>query len=439
MSPVLPFDIIVLIIDMIGENNDTNLLKELALVSHSFLQICRKHIFATVELHDAQIRSKHLFATVELHDTDPKRHVPSSKKGFVKLLERRPDVVEYIRKLTYTINHDHVLPPHFASVLNFDNEDNLLSSILPNFLRTIPRLNSLKIHASQLDWNKLNPSLISALLHLMHLPTINHIDLSSIHNFPLSSLTPSVNLLRLDIENLGEDFIYKFGEDGSPSPKFVGKLESIPKIRHFRTLNSYPMTKKLLHAKMQDGRPAFNFMDLRQLTTGTYDIRLQDEQNIRCLLQNAKSLEKLHLHNGRRGLVGLHDILSLSARTLNVFDLSVPFYNSPVTLTGLCEELEAMAGRNMLEDFSFEVQVNNDLKEDLVGSVFRKVEEVLVKPGWSASVLRQVSFKIGIRPVNYNAKLSEALSVALQSLPDKYLSHLPKHESIAFNFSAYVY
>ena len=251
MSPVLPFDIIVLIIDMIGENNDTNLLKELALVSHSFLQICRKHIFATVELHDAQICSKHLFATVELHDADPKRHVPSSKKGFVKLLERRPDVVEYIRKLTYTINHDHVLPPHFASVLNFDNEDNLLSSILPNFLRTIPRLNSLKIHASQLDWNKLNPSLISALLHLMQLPTINHIDLSSIYYFPLSSFTPSVNLLRLDIENLRDDFDSKLDEDGSRSPKFVGKLESIPKIRHFRTFNSYPMTKKLLHGETQ--------------------------------------------------------------------------------------------------------------------------------------------------------------------------------------------
>ena len=39
MSSVLPFDIIALIIDIVGENQDTNLLKELALVSHSFLQI----------------------------------------------------------------------------------------------------------------------------------------------------------------------------------------------------------------------------------------------------------------------------------------------------------------------------------------------------------------------------------------------------------------
>ena len=90
MSPVFPFDIILLIIEaVVGENKDTNLLKELALVSYSFKfhQICIKHLFATVELHDAV----------------PGRHVASSKKGFVKLLKSRPDVVEYIRKLTYKL------------------------------------------------------------------------------------------------------------------------------------------------------------------------------------------------------------------------------------------------------------------------------------------------------------------------------------------------
>ena len=50
MSSVLPFDIIAQIIDTVGKNEDTNLLKELALVSHSFLQICTKHLFSTVDL-----------------------------------------------------------------------------------------------------------------------------------------------------------------------------------------------------------------------------------------------------------------------------------------------------------------------------------------------------------------------------------------------------
>ena len=93
-----------------------------------------------------------------------------------------------------------------------------------------------------------------------------------------------------------------------------------------------------------------------------------------------------------------------------------------------------MARRNMLEAFSFEVQVDDDVIEDFVGSIFRQVEGVLVKPGWS-SALREVSFKVEIRPAECSAKLLEAL----QSLPDKHLSHLPKHESVAFNFSAYIY
>ena len=132
-----------------------------------------------------------------------------------------------------------------------------------------------------------------------------------------------------------------------------------------------------------------------------------------------------------------HGVLSLSARTLKVFDLSVSLsYSDRLALTWLGEELGAMAGRCMLEAFSFKVYVYGDVTEDLVGSILRQVKEVLVKPGWSASALRQVSFKVEVRvrPAEYNAKLSEAL----QSLPDKYLSHLPKHDSVAFNFSANV-
>ena len=64
----------------------------------------------------------------------------------------------------------------------------------------------------------------------------------------------------------------------------------MPKIREFQTSASPLLTTKLLHAKKQDGRPAFNFTDLRRLSTS-----LEDERNLRYLLQNAPVLEKLHL------------------------------------------------------------------------------------------------------------------------------------------------
>ena len=253
MSPVLPFEIIALIIDIVGENEDKNLLKELALVSHYFLQIC----------------SKHLFATVELHDAVPKRDIASSKKGFVKLLKGSPDVVKYIRKLTYQVG------------LCDNNEDHL--PILPVILRTISRLNCLTIFGYYMDWNTLDSSLASALLHLMHLPTINHIDLSYICNFPLSILTPSVNLLRLDI------LTCSVTPEENGSSEIVVQSEMTPKIRELYTSSSSQLTMKLLHAKRPDGRPAFNFMDLRRLSMSFNDS--EDDRYIRHLLQNAKLLE----------------------------------------------------------------------------------------------------------------------------------------------------
>ena len=114
----------------------------------------------------------------------------------VKLLNSKPDVVKYIRKLAYkTGNYVYEpevdygcqgLSPSSDNVNYLLNEDNLLSPILPNLLRTIPLLNCLKIYSSKdsfSDWNGLDFSLKSAFLHLMHLPTINHLDLSLIKNF----------------------------------------------------------------------------------------------------------------------------------------------------------------------------------------------------------------------------------------------------------------
>jgi hypothetical protein len=261
----------------------------------------------------------------------------------------------------------------------------------------------------------------------MHLPTMNHIDLSLIQNFPLSNLAPSVNLHRLDI------FYLRLEEDDSPDSEIVVHPEMMSKIREFHTSESSLLTTKLLHARRQDGRPAFNFMDLRRLSISSTSF--EDEWNIRYLLQNAKLLEKLHLSVGLGwSLVGLHDILSPSASTLKVLDLTVFLYDE-LPLAGLCDELEAMAGHNMLEALSFEVRVDSDETVDSIGSIIQKVEKELVKPGWSA--LRQISFTFLISCCHVSREDSAKLSEALQSLPDKYLSHLSKLDSVAFN-SAYV-
>ena len=394
MWPFLPFDITSLIIDIVGGSKDTVLLKELSLVSHSFHQICSKHLFATVDLHDANCKCA------------------SSKKRFIKLVKSRPNVVNYIRKVTYKVSY----------VNDINDDDHLLSPILSNFLPTTSRLNSLAIIAFSRNWNLLDSSLTSAFLHLMRFPTVNHIDLSNIKNFPFSSLPQSVNLHRLDINTLTH----------FDQPEIVVESEMnqmMPKIREFHTSDSYLSTTKLLHAKMHDGRPAFNFMDLRRLWI--FLMVSEDERNFRYLLQNAKLLEKLHLSvlHGQ-GLMGLHDILSPIARTLKVLSFSVSADHP--ALAGLYEELEAMTGHYMVEALSIEFIVDSELGDDTVDSVgcdFQKVEKVLVKPGWSA--LRQVSFIVSSSFENITPKLTEVF----QSLPDIYLSHLSKLESVSFNFS----
>ena len=421
MSPVLPFDIIIQIIDILGENKEADVLKELALVSHSFLQFCSKHLFATIKLHGSN---------------------SSSKRGFVKLLKSRPDVVNYIRKLTYNFGDNYQSLPLsnddslFLPIVDDDDrpfppisdDDRLLSSILPNFLRSIPHLNCLTITASMSDWKKLDSSLTSALLHLMHLPTINRIDLSFIDNFPLSSLIPCVNLLQLNIFSLRH---FHTHEDDGDSFEIV-QSEVMPKLREFHTSGSDVQTRKLLHAKMQDRRPGFNLMSLRRLSlyVDQFD---EGTSNIRYLLQNAKFLEELNLPNGLgQSIVGLHDILSPILRTLKVLHLTTPLL-FPLRL---CEELEAMAGHNVLEALTYAIDIGGRETEDDIGSILQKVGEILIKPGWSA--LKQVSFKVVIACCSSPKEVTAKLCEVLQSLPDKYLSHISNSKQLEFNYSAYV-
>ena len=157
----------------------------------------------------------------------------------------------------------------------------------------------------------------------------------------------------------------------------------MPKIREFRTSDSAVLTTvlttKLLNAKRQNRRPAFNFMDRRQVSMSfTQD---KDEQNIRYLLQNATFLERLHLSiDSSRSLVGLR---APSARFLKILDFTVCLYDesSAQPLAGLCEELEGMAGHNSLEALYFEVHVNGHETKEFIGTIIQNMEKVLLKLG----------------------------------------------------------
>ena len=90
----------------------------------------------------------------------------------------------------------------------------------------------------------------------------------------------------------------------------------------------------------------------------------------------------------------------------------------------------------MLEALSLVIYINGHETEKFIGSMLQDVGNVLVKPGWSA--LRQVSLEVAISSCLVSNMVTAKLSNALQSVPDKYLSHLSKLESVALSFSAYV-
>jgi len=135
--------------------------------------------------------------------------------------------------------------------------------------------------------------------------------------------------------------------------------------------------------------------------------------------------------------VGLRDILSSRTSALKVLDFTVSasaWYDSlNLRLAGLCEGWEAMAGHNMLESLSFDLQVDDQGEtEDSIGSEVQRMEKVLVKPGWSA--LRQVSFKITLIHWGTGPNL-ELYNALVQSFPDKFLNYLSKLDSVAFDYS----
>ena len=55
----------------------------------------------------------------------------------------------------------------------------------------------------------------------------------------------------------------------------------------------------------------------------------------------------------------LHDLFSPSARTSKALELTVTLCDyEPIPLARLCEELEALAGHNVLEVLAFQVYVD---------------------------------------------------------------------------------
>ncbi|KAF8968584.1 hypothetical protein BDZ97DRAFT_2072932 [Flammula alnicola] len=386
-TPMIPLELKEIVIDILAEDdNDLSSVNACSLACREFLPLCRKHIFASVILN-----------AMPTSPTTPMLE---------RLLSTTPEIADYIRKLDYNI-----------VVLDFT------SPSIHGCLKRISKLQFLRVchyNMPTLNWgsNRLRP----ALLHLLHLPTLTHLEVFAIDNFVLSDLAPCVNLKILDIGQsttvaAENTFSATLPDHSIRLNEFVARIRTAMAIM------------KICTAQRPDGQPLIDFSSLAKITIALEkhgDIEASQELFRRC-----GQLTDVHLDfwNPRLVWPGLADMLRPSMQTLRRINVLIHVDNADDDpLFSLPSELEDMRNENIIESITIGVMVDTD--EDCKrGDEWGKLDKVLTMSGWSA--LKQVSLAIEI--YSYWRSDNE-LEVALRKLPETQFPRLSTSKSVSFEF-----
>ena len=222
---MIPLEIEEKILDLLAENDDDNhsALKACSLVSQAFLHMCRKPIFGSIAVNGYHA-------------------ISSTTHALARLLSERPEIADYIRKLDYTVEIEDLTSPS-----------------IQESLQRISRLECLIVwhhNGPNLDWS--NNPIRPALLHLLHLPTLTHFEVTNIDNFVVSDLIPCVNLKYLDI-GFYTTFPAALPEQSVQLNEFVAAIGTADAIT------------KLCTARRPDGKPVIYFGSLSKITVVLQD------------------------------------------------------------------------------------------------------------------------------------------------------------------------
>ena len=148
MLPIFPLEIEEIILDLLAEDDEGHPALEIcSLVCQAFLPICRKH----------------LFRTIVLNKDFPYSYPSPTAYEFACLLRKTPKIADYVRQLKYVI-----------TIRDLANKS------IQESLKQISRLEFLSIRYH--CWKRLNwcyDPIRPALLHLLHLPTLTHFEVSN--------------------------------------------------------------------------------------------------------------------------------------------------------------------------------------------------------------------------------------------------------------------
>ncbi|KAF8968044.1 hypothetical protein BDZ97DRAFT_1916272 [Flammula alnicola] len=394
-TPVVPFDVIEVILDILAWDYNEPYFRSLeacSLTCHSFLPLCRKRIFASIKVNGTYSRRSN--RTNMLSD----------------LLTTAPDIADYVRELHFGIT----------------NDDEEYFNGLPEILRRLTNLNSLHLfhHGSgKLDWKGLALPIKDAMACLMSLPTLTSLDLSWIANFPVSALISCTHLQDFHI-----DFVDIAEIDDTPHAMLP--VASILLEGYSFGYEGAIGTKKILEAKHSDGQSIFAFTDLKVFSA---DCRTLEDMDIpQTLLRRTRQLTRIILHIRHLSFFGLARSIAPSINTLKKLILHINVDSEHTDpLSGLCAELEEMAGRNVLEYLEICVDVEMDMYCK-TGDEWGMLDKVLSKSGWSA--LKRVWLDVVVR--SRRRRKDDYLVGVLGTLPQRQFPILSCSKTIDFIFEA---
>ena len=127
-------------------------------------------------------------------------------------------------------------------------------------------------------------------------------------------------------------------------------------------------------------------------------------------------------------------MISVNAQSLRTLQVITLFEgrHGHIPMCGLCEELKALAGSKVLQVLKFIFIMNGSEPDALVENAFRKLEEVLMDPGWSALVC--VSIDMVDSSYQWYAELDQ-----LKLVPELYLGRLSSRKILSYKWADFVF
>jgi hypothetical protein len=123
--------------------------------------------------------------------------------------------------------------------------------------------------------------------------------------------------------------------------------------------------------------------------------------------------------NHTSSLAGLSEMISVHARNLRTLQVKTVLTGrqSHALMTGLCEELEALADNQLLQILRFTFSMDGCESRDVVETAFRRLDEVLMDQAWAALIC--VAIEIRVTCCYWVAQ-----ELGLEVVPEMYLGRL---------------